>query len=154
MGSHDVQNAPPKKPPGGRPTKEVDMEVVGKLAALALTQEEIAAVLNVSVDTLSRREGFAEVYKQGRNTANASIRRAQFEKGVKHGNTRMLIWLGKQYLRQSDRLYQEHAGPGGGPLQVEALRSLGGAELDVYAEELEKRLIELEAKQKQIEGPK
>lgn len=85
----------------GRPKKEVDLDKVERLASIMCTQEEIASVLSVSVDTLSRTPGFAESYKSGKETGKASLRRLQW----KHAQTNpaMAIWLGKQYLGQTER---------------------------------------------------
>lgn len=89
----------PKK--NGRPKKVVDLEKVRRLSAIMCTQEEIASVLMASVDTLSRTPGFAEAYKSGRETGKASLRRLQW----KHAQTNpaMAIWLGKQYLGQTEK---------------------------------------------------
>lgn len=89
----------PKK--NGRPKKEVDLKQVQRLSAIMCTQEEIASVLSVSVDTLSRTPGFAEAYKSGKETGKASLRRLQWRHA--QTNPAMAIWLGKQYLGQSER---------------------------------------------------
>ena len=89
----------PKK--NGRPKKEVDLGLAERLAQIMCTQEEIASVLKVSVDTLSRTPGFADVYKSGRESGKASLRRLQWKHA--QNNPAMAIWLGKQYLGQTDR---------------------------------------------------
>lgn len=73
---------------------------MGKLAAIHCTMEEIAAVVECSVDTLERR--FAEVIKRERDKGKTSLRRKQFEVALS-GNVTALIWLGKQCLGQRDR---------------------------------------------------
>ncbi len=83
---------------GGR-LKEVDAELVEKLASIFCTQEEIAYVAGCSVDTLERR--FAEVIKKGKEKGKASLRRLQWQSAEK-GNITMQIWLGKQHLGQRD----------------------------------------------------
>jgi hypothetical protein len=90
-----------EKPKGGRPKKFVDLELVEKLAHIQCTYGEIAATLGVSVDTLQRNKNFAVVYKKGAEGGRKSLRRMQFEAANK-GNVTMQIWLGKQYLSQSD----------------------------------------------------
>lgn len=89
----------------GRPFKQVDLAMVEQLAKIQCTQEEISAVLGVSVDTLSRCPGFAEIHKRGGTEGKASVRRQQF-KSSKDGSITMQIWLGKQYLGQSDKVEQ------------------------------------------------
>lgn len=87
---------------GGRPKFEIDYEQVKKLAALQCTQEEIASYLEGCVRTLQRDEEFCRIYKNGMDVGRMSLRRKQW-KAAEDGNTTMLVWLGKQYLRQSDK---------------------------------------------------
>jgi hypothetical protein len=94
--------------PGGRPKFIIDYETVKKLASIFCTQEEIAAVLGCSVDTLYRDKEFSGVYKKGLETAKASLRRKQF--ALADRNPAMAIFLGKNYLGQSDRQELEHSG--------------------------------------------
>jgi hypothetical protein len=68
------------------------------LATCFCTNEEIAARLNCSSDTLTRR--YAEPIKQGRDAAKASLRTYQFQ--MAKTNPAMAIWLGKQYLGQRE----------------------------------------------------
>jgi len=83
-----------------RPRKKIDKDLVRKLAGIQCTNEEIAAVLNCSADTLERR--FAGVIKEGRANGRQSLKRAQYKKAME-GNPTMLIWLGKQFLGQRDQ---------------------------------------------------
>jgi len=102
---------------GGRPKiqanwdriqKEVDMNQVLSLIEIQATAEEIAGFFRVSADTLDRRLkeelgcGFAELKKRLGDGAKgkASLRRAQFK--MAETNSTMAIWLGKQYLGQTD----------------------------------------------------
>lgn len=82
-----------------RPRKRVDPKKVKQLAGLGLCTAEIAAVLDVSHDTIERR--YKDVLRAGRERRNASLRRKQFEVAMA-GNPTMLIWLGKQHLEQAD----------------------------------------------------
>lgn len=56
---------------------------------------------------------FSEASKKFSADGKMSIRRKQFEIAMK-GDTRMLIWLGKQCLDQKDK--SEFSGVGGAPL--------------------------------------
>src|ERR1700693_567593 len=91
-----------ERPKRGRPKKFVDLGLVEKLAHIQCTYGEIAATLGVSVDTLQRNRDFAAIYKKGAEGGRKSLRRMQFESANK-GNIGMQIWLGKQYLSQSDQ---------------------------------------------------
>lgn len=88
-----------------RPRKKVDTEKLKQLAALGLSSGEMAAVLDCSIDTLERR--YRKAMETGRQMRNASLRRKQYEKAMS-GNPTMLIWLGKQFLGQKDKI--EHTG--------------------------------------------
>ena len=94
------------KPKRGRPKKFVDLELVEKLAHIQCTYAEIASTLGISVDTLERHKDFAATFKRGAEGGRKSLRRMQFESANK-GNVVMQIWLGKQYLDQSDRMKSE-----------------------------------------------
>lgn len=82
-----------------RPRKKVDKAMLQQLAALGLSNAEMAAVLDCSADTIERR--YRKEMEIGRNMRNASLRRKQFEVAIK-GNPTMLIWLGKQFLEQRE----------------------------------------------------
>jgi sulfur transfer protein SufE len=88
-----------------RPLKQVDTEKLKQLAAIGLSSAEMAAVLDCSIDTLERR--YRKAMETGRQMRNASLKRKQYEKAMS-GNATMLIWLGKQYLGQRDKM--EHSG--------------------------------------------
>lgn len=87
----------------GRPKKELDYNLIENLAEIFCTHEEIASVLEVNVKTLTSREEFLEAYKRGFDKGKKSLRRAQMD-CAKKGNSAMLIWLGKQYLGQSEKM--------------------------------------------------
>jgi len=93
----------------GRPKIEIDLDQVEKLAGLFCTYEEIAAFLGVAINTMKSRKDFLTVYKRGYENGKCSLRRLQAKKAME-GNTTMLIWLGKQYLGQRDRLEQNEDG--------------------------------------------
>lgn len=92
----------------GRPKKEIDIKQFENLCELMCTEEEIAGWFNCSVDTIERwckreyKVTFAEIFKRLSSKGKLSLRRAQF-RIAENGNATMAIWLGKQYLGQSDR---------------------------------------------------
>ena len=87
--------------PGGRPKKQIDYDLVAKMAQIACTEEEIAAMLDVSVRKLQKDKEFIRVYQKGLENARSSLCRWQF-KAASQGNVTMQIWLGKQMLGQRD----------------------------------------------------
>ena len=86
----------------GRPKKEIDYDIVEKLANIQCTQDEIAGFLNLSVRTLQRDEEFCRIYKKGQENGKMSLRRIQYKLAEK--NASMAIFLGKQYLGQRDNV--------------------------------------------------
>jgi hypothetical protein len=99
-----------------RPPKPINQDQLKKLAAIGLSNAEVAAVLDCSPDTIERR--YHNLLEWGREHRNASLRRKQFEVAMS-GHPTMLIWLGKQFLGQADK--QEVTGQNGGPIQVRTL---------------------------------
>ncbi len=95
--------------PGGRPKKEIDFEAVNRMAFIHCTGEEIAAVLDIDYDTLNARIkeeyklSFSDYIKIKAGPGRVSLRRRQWKAAIDDGNTTMLIWLGKQYLGQTDK---------------------------------------------------
>ena len=90
-----------------RPRTKIDMENFKKLCGLMCTLGEIAWFFDCSEDTVEswcRREmkcGFSDAYKRHSAMGKLSLRRAQFRLAEK--SPAMAIWLGKNYLGQTDR---------------------------------------------------
>lgn len=118
---HVATGRPPGPPPGegGGPRKEIDLQIVEKLAMIHCTDKEMADILGVSVDTLWRRKqddpAFLELLERGRSNGKASLRRRQWQR-AESGSDTMLIWMGKQILGQRDR--HELSGDPDNPLTV------------------------------------
>ena len=90
-------------------TAEIDLEELEKLCSLQCTDEELAAWFKVSVRTIERRRKepqFGDVMERGKARGRMSIRRAQMRM-LEAGNPAIAIWLGKNYLGQT-----EYASPG------------------------------------------
>lgn len=73
----------------------LDEEQIIELAKIQCTNEEIAAVMKCSADTIERR--FAGVIKEARKAGRSSLRRYMWL-NAKKGNSIMQIWLSKQLL--------------------------------------------------------
>lgn len=112
----------------GRPQKPIDWKIVDGLVGIQCTKREICEVLGISEDTLSRRcQGehgvtFAVYFAQKGASGRRSLRAKQYEIAMS-GNVTMLIWLGKQYLNQTDKV--ESSGPDGGPQVIITMPSNG-----------------------------
>lgn len=103
---------PKKKKCKGVPVKEFskkEWKQLENLCQIQCTGEEIAAIMGVDYDTLNRiiateyenYSGFSEYFKEKSAGGKASLRRRQWLK-AQEGNVVMQIWLGKQYLGQSE----------------------------------------------------
>lgn len=85
---------------------EIDMEEVKKLCAIHCTKADVSGWFDVSDDTIERRckeLGFtwSEFFERYSASGRISLRRKQFQVAI-DGNVSMLIWLGKQFLHQTD----------------------------------------------------
>lgn len=91
----------------GRPKKEINQKQFESLCMIQCTETEICSVLDVDDKTLARwckqtyRRNFSEVFREKREGGKASLRRNQWK--MSETNPTMAIWLGKQYLGQSDK---------------------------------------------------
>lgn len=81
------------------------------LCSIQCTQEEICSVLNVDDKTLNSwckrtyKKGFSEIFRIKREGGKASLRRKQWL--LADHSAPMAIFLGKQYLGQTDKIEQE-----------------------------------------------
>ena len=89
----------------GRPKSKIDEKILGNLAHIGCTLEEIGSILGVSARTLQRN--FAEIINASREKGKASLRKKMFEKAINKDNTHMQIWLSKNYLGMKDRMVNE-----------------------------------------------
>lgn len=93
----------------GRQPTHIDWAEFDALCAQQCTQKEISEWFNCSVDTIDRaikkekKCGFAEYFSRKRCRGFVSLRKKQFEVALT-GNVGMLVWLGKNYLDQTDKL--------------------------------------------------
>ena len=84
----------------GRPKTQIDLEQAQKLGTLQCTLKECSAWFDIPLSTLSGHKEFQEAYKKGLENGKQSLRRKQWHLADKSAT--MAIWLGKQYLGQSD----------------------------------------------------
>jgi hypothetical protein len=85
----------------GRPKLEIKPDQVVELAKLGASNVDIARFFDCSEATIRQR--FAAETARGHAERRIELRRWQW-KAAAGGNVAMLIWLGKQYLGQSDKL--------------------------------------------------
>lgn len=94
----------------GKTQRVVPPDEVYKLAEIGMTDREIAEWFQIKEDTL--RYNFADYLTKGRAGMKRRLRAVQLSTALA-GNATLLIWLGKQYLGQSDQ-----------PMNTEAERPL------------------------------
>jgi len=87
----------------GRPEKEIDYALVRRYAQAQCTQEMIAASLHLSLAKCTKDAEFIRVYFEAKEEGKQLLLLAQ-QKSALNGNAQMQIWLGKQHLRQSDKI--------------------------------------------------
>tara|TARA_Y100001938_G_scaffold34247_1_gene47043 strand:- start:341 stop:766 length:426 start_codon:yes stop_codon:yes gene_type:complete len=74
---------------------------VRMLASFGCSFQEIAKYF--ACDEAQIRKKFRDSYEQGRQDMKLKIRQAQLKSALEHGSQALLIWLGKNYLNQSDK---------------------------------------------------
>lgn len=91
-----------------KPMAKIDWEQVDSMCAIHCTGEEQAGVLGVDYDTLNsacKRDnglGFSDYFAQKSSSGKMSLRRRQYTLAME-GNATMMVWLGKNWLGQTDK---------------------------------------------------
>lgn len=107
--SKNTKSKPKKKM--GRPPIEIDKNLFEGLCQMQATEAEIANLFECDIDTVNnwckRTYGktFKQVFEEKSVKGKISLRRLQF-KSAEAGNVTMQIWLGKQYLGQTEKQEQ------------------------------------------------
>lgn len=84
--------------------KDIPVEnQVEKLSSYGLTNKEIAEALGYDDTTLKRK--FENFLIKGRVNLKQRLKKKQIQVAMS-GNVSMLIWLGKQYLDQSEKVVE------------------------------------------------
>ena len=90
-----------------RPKKEIDQTEFEKLCVLQCTEDEICDWFDVTDKTLTKwcketfKKSFSDIFKVKKGKGKISLRRMQWK--LAENNVAMAIFLGKQYLNQTDR---------------------------------------------------
>ncbi len=103
-----IKSGPNAQKTGPKPIA-INWDQLAILAGLHCTQEEAAGYLGVSVQTLTNRyalehedETFGDFMRRHRDSGKAKLRVMQLE-SAKAGSVPMQIFLGKNWLNQSDK---------------------------------------------------
>jgi hypothetical protein len=79
---------------------EINEEQLFELASRFWNKTEIASFFHCSDQTISNK--YNDLWLKGRETGKGNLREMQW-KSAEKGNVTMQIWLGKQYLDQTDK---------------------------------------------------
>lgn len=114
----------------GRPKLKlnaVGVRVIEALASVQCTHDEIAACLHTTKDTLYAKhniDAFSTAYEKGQEHGKMSLRRSQFQ--LAKVNPTMAIFLGKQYLGQSEGKKDDGSAKNALDQLCSAIRAAGG----------------------------
>ena len=107
-----------------RPKKEIDKRQFENLCKLQCTEIEVCSFFDITDKTLARwcketyNKRFSEVFREKRAMGKISLRRKQWQLAEK--NATMAIFLGKQFLGQTDKVENTLAGKDGKPIEVQS----------------------------------
>jgi hypothetical protein len=128
-----------KKRPG-RPRKELDPDAIRLLVSRGAKITEIADLYGVNSDTVHNNYS-AEIVK-GKADLKTNLRQWQLD-AARQGNSALLIWLGKQYLGQTDSAIDEHL--------LNAIKAAGLTKEDLIQLIQNKDKLAINAKKKSFE---
>lgn len=129
----------------GRPKAEINIETLRGLALIHCTIEEAAQVLGVHPDTLENRikdePELQQAWEGGKATGKMSLRRLQWRHANGTGNSavHMAIHLSKHWLKQTEKVLNEHTGKDGGPIDSRVSYVVETPPVEPNAEEWAKR---------------
>ncbi len=98
-----------------RPKANIDWEKVNEYLKAQCDGVSIAGLLGICPDTLYRscqeihKIGFAE-YSAKKKVEGVELLKAKQYQVAMEGDRTMLVWLGKQYAGQKDKIENEHQG--------------------------------------------
>ena len=108
----------------GRPahlkTATTESEVY-KLSIVGTRYEDIALVLGISNDTLTKH--YKEVLEKGRIEANAAVAGTLYEKAKQGDTSSMIFWL-KTRAQWSEKNTTELTGEGGAPINIKVITGI------------------------------
>lgn len=84
-----------------KPIKSMS-ELITRLASRFCSYDEISVITGLSISEIQKN--YLKEVRLGFANSKVNIRQRQLKKALDEGNVQMLIWLGKQYLGQSDKM--------------------------------------------------
>jgi len=128
-----------------RPSKNLDLDLIEKLASIHCSNHEIASIVGCDPSLLSKKR-YSVVVQKGKERGKMALRRKMFE-GAMAGNVSLQIWLSKNILGFSDKVEQKIQDTTGAMLSEE--------ELAEKAKKIAERVMEYQTRNeiKKIESP-
>lgn len=93
--------------PVGRPPVNLDEEAIARMIGKGFTVEYVADYFGVSATTMYAK--YSEALRKGYVFREGCLQAKQFHDAMR-GNVTLQIWLGKQWLKQSDKVEHKHTG--------------------------------------------
>ena len=84
-----------------------DLKYIFELAKRGVGIKDIATTLKYDVETLENNPTVVECVENGNAIFRCNLLSTQVDKALNTKDTKMLIWLGKQYLGQKDNTNDE-----------------------------------------------
>ena len=81
---------------------EEEKHLVVKMAQIGCSTDEICYIMGKPAHRNTLTRWYQPLLDLGRSHGNAMLRRTQFKKAVEDEDVKMLVWLGKQRLGQSE----------------------------------------------------
>lgn len=93
----------------GRPRKILDEEQIARFIGKGFTVEWVADYMDVAVSTLY--DNYSDALRKGKVFRNGCLQAKQYHTAMVKNNVTMQIWLGKQWLKQSEKVEVEDKKP-------------------------------------------
>lgn len=113
------------KDKGGRPPHLPDATTRNKvfmLSTVGTRHEDIATVLNISADTLTKY--YKEELDKGRIEANASVAETLFKQAKEGNTTAMIFWLKSRAKWKESTQHEISGNPDGMPVEVKIVTGI------------------------------
>lgn len=106
--------------PKHKPTDQIRKQVE-TMSGMGLTQEAMASVLGLSVDTLFLY--YKDVLESGKAKANFEVIKSLYKNATTMNNVTAQIFWAKTQLKWRDTTAVEISGPNGGPVEISEAKS-------------------------------
>lgn len=121
----EADSVEPSKDKGGRPPHLPDATTRNKvfmLSTVGTRHEDIATVLGISADTLTKY--YKEELDKGRIEANASVAETLFKQAKEGNTTAMIFWLKSRAKWKESTQHEISGNPDGTPVEVKIVTGI------------------------------